>query len=227
MAERDASDLVLENVSVLSMDPTYDGRLTDVRVSGGRVVAVGAQAHATSPGAARRIDAGGAMLVPLMDATVQERWPTDGLPAVPTPGSEADFVVVTGGVSRHAALHQLVVPPPRLVLAVVGGRVVAEGGRSVVDHRTHARAVGADDPRWGTWRDRTGYLDQRLSPDGTYDETRAGRPRAYTGACWLYGDRIVYLDDSGFWAFGRFIADELHHAGFVMTLLSHARGERP
>lgn len=70
----------------------------------------------------------------------------------------------------------------------------------------------------GTWIDRTGYLHQALDPQGRYDETRAGRRHAWTGQYWVQGDRIVYLDDTGFWAFGEFDGEELHHAGYVMRL---------
>ena len=214
----DDQDLVLQGAAVLSTDPGYDGRVADVLVRGDRIAAVGAEAAREAGSSARLVDARGATVVPLMDATVRERWGSDD-PAAPGPGSEASFVVVAGAVSQHAALHQLVVPPSRLVVAVVDGRVVAEHGRPVVGHLAHAAATGRDDPRWGTWRDRTGFLDQHLLPDGRYAETRAGRPDAYTGACWLHRERIVYLDDTGFWAFGRFLHDELHHAGFVMDRL--------
>lgn len=207
---------MLRDVTVLSLDATYDGRTTDVCIEGDRVVAVGRDASESGLGAAAEVHANGATLVPLMDATVlgRERAPADR--AVPAPGARADLALVAGHVTRHAALHQLVVPPSRLLLAVIDGQVVAERGEPRLDHRSHARAVGGADPRWGTWVDRTGYLHQHLDPAGRYDETRAGRRNAFTGACWLYRDRIAYLDDSGFWAFGRFLGDELHHAGFVM-----------
>lgn len=208
--------LVLRDVTVLSLDTTYDGRTTDVCIVGDRVVAVGDVASGGAWGAAEEVRANGATLVPLMDATALGRPPRPPGVAVPAPGSRADLALVAGHVTRHAALHQLVVPPSRLLLAVIDGQVVAERGEPLVDHRSHARAVGVGDPRWGTWVDRTGYLHQHLHPSGRYDETRAGRRNAFTGACWLYRDRIAYLDDSGFWAFGRFLGNELHHAGFVM-----------
>jgi hypothetical protein len=215
MADGHDTELLVRDARVLSLDPAYDGRVSSIRVVGDRIAAVSDAGLATGPRSVE-IPAAGATLVPLMDDTVLRSRGADGVPPVPAPGSPADFVVVSGGVTRRAALRQLVVTPERLLLAVVDGQVVARGGDPLVDSRTHAEAVGAHDPRWGTWVDRTDYLHQHLHADGRYDETRAGRPNAFTGAFWLYRTRIVYLDDSGFWAFGQFVDDELHHAGFVM-----------
>lgn len=215
MADEHDTELLVRDVRILSLDPAYDGRVSSVRVVGERITAV-TDSELPAGSQTLEIPAAGATLVPLLDATVLSEHPErDGSP-VPNPGSQASFVVVAGGVTRSAALHQLVVTPERLVLAVVDGQIVARDGEPIVDSRAHADAVGALDPRWGTWVDRTGYLHQHLRSAGRYDETRAGRPNAYMGAFWLYRDRIVYLDDSGFWAFGRFVDEELHHAGFVM-----------
>ena len=216
MADEHDTELLVRDARILSLDPAYDGRVSSVRVVGERIAAV-TDSGLLAPGPrALEIPAAGATLVPMLDATVLSEHPErDGSP-VPNPGSQASFVVVTGGVTRSAALHQLVVTPGHLVLAVVDGKIVARDGAPIVDSRAHADAVGALDPRWGTWVDRTDYLHQHLHSTGRYDETRAGRRNAYTGAFWLYRNRIVYLDDSGFWAFGRFVDEELHHAGFVM-----------
>lgn len=59
-------------------------------------------------------------------------------------------------------------------------------------------------------------MTQHLTSDGRHSETRGGRRNAYAGQFWLTGDRITYLDDSGFWAFGQFHRGVLHHAGFVL-----------
>lgn len=215
MEDEHDTELLVRDARILSLDPAYDGRVSSIRVVGERIAAV-ADAGLAAGSPALEIPAAGATLVPLLDATVLSEHPgRDGSP-VPTPGSQASFVVVAGGVTRSAALHQLVVAPEHLVLAVVDGQIVARDGEPIVDSRAHADAVGALDPRWGTWVDRTGYLHQHLHSIGRYDETRAGRRNAYMGAFWLYRNRIVYLDDSGFWAFGRFVDEELHHAGFVM-----------
>ena len=72
----------------------------------------------------------------------------------------------------------------------------------------------ADSPYLGEWVDaRTGVV-QELGADGRYDETRNGRRHAYQGQFWIAGDAIVYCDDLGFWAYGRFDGDVLHHAEF-------------
>ncbi|MBC8091790.1 MAG: Atu4866 domain-containing protein, partial [Pseudonocardia sp.] len=73
-------------------------------------------------------------------------------------------------------------------------------------------------PHIGVWVDRTDFLHQELTADGRYDETLGGRPHAFRGRYWVDGDRVDYLDDLGFWAFGEFNGDELHHAGYVMGL---------
>ena len=168
-------ELVLQHVSVLSTDPALNGQVTDVRVRDDRIAAVGSPAMSEASPSAQLVNVQGATLVPLMDASVRERWTTDSPPPVPAPGSRADFVVVSGTVSMHAALHQLVVPPSSLVMAVVDGCVVAKHGRPTADHRQRAAEVGERDARWGVWRDSTGYLDQRLSPDGRTRLERGSR----------------------------------------------------
>ncbi len=83
--------------------------------------------------------------------------------------------------------------------------------------RSTVPTVGASasvSPYLGMWVDRTGYLHQELTADGRYDETRAGRKHAYRGRFWITGDRIVYLDDQGFWAYGEFLDGVPHHAGY-------------
>jgi len=72
----------------------------------------------------------------------------------------------------------------------------------------------SDSPHLGVWvDDRTGVI-QELTPDGRYDETRGGRRHAYQGNFWIVGDHIVYHDDVGFWAYGRFEGGLLLHAEF-------------
>ncbi|GAA1879620.1 hypothetical protein GCM10009753_03600 [Streptantibioticus ferralitis] len=45
----------------------------------------------------------------------------------------------------------------------------------------------------------------------------SARPSAYQGRSWIDGTRIDYLDDLGFWAFGEFDGEVLHHAGYRFT----------
>ncbi|GAA4972148.1 Atu4866 domain-containing protein [Actinoplanes utahensis] len=76
--------------------------------------------------------------------------------------------------------------------------------------------------------DRPGrWLHQELLAEGRYDETRGGRRHAYTGRHRLDGDRIDYLDDSGFYAIGSFLGEELYHAEFVMRHGGGGRGTPP
>jgi hypothetical protein len=91
------------------------------------------------------------------------------------------------------------------------GEVVVRNGRPL------DRTPNPSGARTGVWVDRAGWLHQHLLPEGRYDETRGGRRHAYTGRYWLDGDRIDYLDDSGFYAFGDFIGDDLYHAEFVLS----------
>jgi len=76
------------------------------------------------------------------------------------------------------------------------------------------RGRPAGDSRIGVWIDRSGHLIQELRPDGRYSETHGSRRDAYTGCYWLDGDRVDYLDDLGFYAFGDFVDGELLHAEF-------------
>ncbi|MFJ4188239.1 Atu4866 domain-containing protein [Kitasatospora sp. NPDC089509] len=43
------------------------------------------------------------------------------------------------------------------------------------------------------------------------------RLSAYQGSYWITGNRIDYLDDLGFWAYGEFQDGILHHAGYRFT----------
>ncbi|WP_249352010.1 Atu4866 domain-containing protein [Nocardiopsis akebiae] len=73
----------------------------------------------------------------------------------------------------------------------------------------------ADSPYPGMRIDETGLIRRGPTADGRYDETRGGRPHACQGSFWIEGDHIVYRDDLGLWAYGRFADDVLRHAGYV------------
>ncbi|GGK00594.1 hypothetical protein GCM10011583_35060 [Streptomyces camponoticapitis] len=143
-----------------------------------------------------------------------------------TPGNTTDFLVVPDELAADVpdAVATLMTRPRQVRALVVAGRPVLWAGTDVPGRST-APEVGipaAEDltgsPRVGVWIDRNDFLHQVLTPDGRYDETRGGRPHAYQGRYWIDGDRIDYLDDLGFWAYGEFRSDELHHAGYVMKL---------
>ncbi|MBT0769533.1 Atu4866 domain-containing protein [Kineosporia sp. J2-2] len=206
-----STDLLITGVSILTLTGPAGPAATDVSVTGGRVTAVGGPREP----ARRTIDGAGAVLVPLADRTVEE-----GRPAAErfrdkeiAAGNAATFVLVDRPVSRGEALDQLVVRPAGLRAVVLAGEVVVGPGGEPV---TGIGPLAPADPRLGTWIDRSGYLHQALDAQGRYDETRAGRRHAWQGRYWVGGDRIVYLDDTGFWAFGEFVRGELHHAGYVM-----------
>ncbi|GAB7037453.1 MULTISPECIES: Atu4866 domain-containing protein [Catenuloplanes] len=117
-------------------------------------------------------------------------------------GNPATFAVLRAGPPEMAVLW------PRDATFVVDGVTVP-----AVD-----TAPGpSSSPHLGTWIDSTGYIHQHLTADGRYDETRGGRPHAYRGAFRIYDDHIVYRDDLGFWAYGRFDGGVLHHAGYTFT----------
>jgi hypothetical protein len=65
------------------------------------------------------------------------------------------------------------------------------------------------------WVTADGHIRQELLADGRYDEARGARESAYTGSYRVVGNRIEYVDDTGFTADGTFDADVLHHGGYV------------
>ncbi|MEV7284946.1 Atu4866 domain-containing protein [Streptomyces sp. NPDC093252] len=143
-----------------------------------------------------------------------------------TPGATTDFAVVPDALAADVASAVAVVltAPEQVRALVAAGRPVLWAGADVPGRATAPEAgiPAAEDltgsPRVGVWIDRNDFLHQELTPDGRYDETRGGRPHAYQGRYWIDGDRIDYLDDLGFWAYGEFRDNELHHAGYVMKL---------
>ncbi len=184
----------------------------DLHVVGERLAAEPAR-----PGTAA-VAADGAYAVPLLvDSAVVQLPPTrrDGYDLVP--GNPATFAVVRRPVTEAQVRRMLVVDPRDLLAVWVAGHLEAwdggptrPSGQDVADPAVHATWVG-------TWHDPHRGLQQHLRPDGRYSETRGGRADAYTGRYWVHADRITYLDDSGFWAFGQLVDGVLHHAGFVMT----------
>lgn len=73
----------------------------------------------------------------------------------------------------------------------------------------------ATHPYLGMWVTADGHIRQELLPDGRYDEARGRRQSAYTGSYEVSGNRIDYVDDTGFTADGTFDGDVLHHGGYV------------
>lgn len=78
-------------------------------------------------------------------------------------------------------------------------------------------ARAAPHPYVGMWVTGDGHVRHRLLPDGRYDEARGTRESAYRGRYTVTGNRIDYVDDTGFTADGVFVEqDVLHHAGMVL-----------
>lgn len=159
----------------------------DLLVDGGRIVAAG---PGTPPAGATVTDCTGRMIAPLFAGPI-------------VAGGPATFAVIPAGELETAVLW-----PSRNLTLVSGGVVVPAV--------TEAPGPSASQ-HLGTWVDSTGFIHQHLTADGRYDETRGGRRHAYRGAFRIDGDRIVYRDDLGFWAYGRFGDGVLHHGGYTFT----------
>ncbi|WP_070160916.1 Atu4866 domain-containing protein [Nesterenkonia sp. PF2B19] len=161
------------------------------------------------------IEAAGCSVVPLLVDTVFE---TASPPAAESfdlmAGHPATFAVIRGTADTSAIRNMLVVSPRDLVAVVVHGELVVRQGQPV--RPAGIDGLSAGDARLGAWTDPRRDMTQYLTADGRYSETRSGRRNAYTGRFWLDEDRITYLDDTGFWAFGQYHDGTLHHAGFVL-----------
>nr|WP_093944490.1 Atu4866 domain-containing protein [Actinoalloteichus hoggarensis] len=136
------------------------------------------------------------------------------------PGGEANLLVLAdaGTATIPAAVVRLAAEPAVLGAALDRGEIVHWGGRPRRGREASPPAAvwQVDERRVGTWIDETGFLHQHLDADGRYDETRGGREHAFQGRYRIDGDRIDYQDDLGFWAFGTFTGDVLHHAGYTL-----------
>lgn len=161
------------------------------------------------------IEAEGCSLVPLLvDTVFADPKPPAAASFDLVAGNPATFAVIRGSVRTSSIRNMLVVSPQDLTAVVVHGQLVARHGRPQLASARHS--LEENDARLGVWRDPQCDMVQYLSPNGRYSETRNGRRDAFTGRFWLTEDRITYLDDAGFWAFGQYHRGILHHAGFVL-----------
>lgn len=213
------------------MDPLI-GTMTgaDVLLVGALVVGVGPGiVTAAADDNAIVVDCTGATIVPAVVDTVAltgGRAHRADHVATLTPGNSGDLLVVPDEFAPDVAgaLATLLSRPDRVRALVAAGRPTLWAGEESPARQTSSEPgmPPAGDltgsPRVGVWIDTEDFLHQELTADGRYDETRGGRPHAYQGRYWIDGDRIDYLDDLGFWAFGEFRGDELHHAGYTMRL---------
>jgi hypothetical protein len=95
--------------------------------------------------------------------------------------------------------------------AVQPGHTIETGTRSTeeIETMTTHRFVGM-------WVTADGHIRHELLPNGRYDEQRGSRRSAYQGRYTITGNRIDYVDDTGFTADGEFIDGVLHHAGMLL-----------
>lgn len=174
------------------------------------------------------IDCAGMVIVPMvMDARAVLGLNEDRSSDVGTlwPGNTGSFAIVDAELARDAstAVATVLAQPESVAAIVIDGKVVLWNGERTVNaparpDRTHAGEVApSTSPYLGMWIDESDFLHQELTADGRYDETRGGRPHAYQGNFWIDGDRIDYLDDFGFWAFGEFVDGVLHHGPYTLT----------
>lgn len=186
-----AGPLLFANATIHTLDPGLgDLGNADLLLAGDRIAGVG-------PGlptdGATVVGCGGLSIVPIAGFSDL------------APGSPATFAVID--THGRKAWEHLIWRPEHAVL------VMADG---VAQATTSSPAAPSDSPYVGMWVDESGFLHQELTPGGRYDETRGGRPHAYQGNFWIDGNRIVYLDDQGFWAYGEFRDGVLHHAGYIL-----------
>ena len=223
--------VLFTNARIVTMDPLI-GTMTgaDMLFVGDLIVGVGPGIiTAAQDDNAIVVDCTGMTIVPAVVDTVAlagGRGRRSEYVATLTPGNNTDFLVVPDELAADvpSAVATLVSHPEQVRALVAAGRPVRWSGTEISGGPTTPQAgiPAAPDltgsPRLGVWIDRQDFLHQELTADGRYDETRGGRPHAYQGRFWIDGDRIDYLDDLGFWAYGEFRGDELHHAGYVMKL---------
>ncbi|MFE7268691.1 Atu4866 domain-containing protein [Streptomyces sp. NPDC057592] len=231
LLNQEGRPVLFTNARILTMDPLI-GTLAgaDILFVGSLIVGVGPGiVTAAGDDNAIVVDAIGTTIVPAVVDTVAltgGRSRRSDYVATLAPGNATDFLVVPDEVADDipSAVATLLSRPEQVRACVAAGHPVLWAGTYVAGRDSTpvtglpAAADLTGSPRVGVWVDRNGFLYQELTADGRYDETRGGRPHAYQGRYWIDGDRIDYLDDLGFWAYGEFQGDELHHAGYVMKL---------
>ena len=219
--------ILYAGADVLTLDPvTGDMSAADVLVGGPTVVGVGpGLLTAAEDDGMFVVDCTGMTIVP----AVVDHLAALGLRAARAqrvgtlaPGMPATFAVIPTELATDlaTAVTTMVQHPERVVAFVADGVAQSWNGRPLHESAGDQDALQdpADSPYLGMWVDRTDFLHQELTADGRYDETRGGRPHAFQGRFWIDGDRIDYLDDLGFWAFGEFRGGVLYHAGYVLDV---------
>ncbi|MFI0795521.1 Atu4866 domain-containing protein [Micromonospora rubida] len=198
--------LLLVNATIETLDPVI-GEMTgaDLMIVGAEIVCVGPGLHtAAEDDNSIVVDCTGLTIVPILSPSVSSL----------APGNPATLAVVPSPSADDRA-ERVVRWPSQAAAIVVDGEFVLFNGVSRASFMP--AAPSSNSPYVGMWINSTGFIHQELTAEGRYDEARGGRPHAYEGSYWIDGDRIVYRDDLGFWAYGRFIDGVLHHAGYTFT----------
>jgi len=207
--------ILLAHGQVLTRDATLgDWADADVLVGGTVIVGVG-------PGLVSAAEDDGMVVIDCRGCVVMPSG-TDSRPRL-TPGEPATIAVYRLSDPDCASLKPAVDRPGHLDLLLIDGTLAMWGGVAIPGMTMPEQGVSLrlvevanDAPQLGLWSDERGFLRQRLLPNGRYVEARGEREDAYRGRFWIDGDRIDYLDDEGFWAFGIFVNDQLHHAGYIL-----------
>ncbi|WP_247703850.1 Atu4866 domain-containing protein [Streptomyces sp. RK76] len=212
--------LLLTGGTVITGNPLLgDWQNADVLIGGTVVVGIG-PGLLTAAGDDNMIviDCTGTLVLP---AAADFTTPHAG--ATLTPGQRADIAVLRLADTPGTPAGAIPARGTHLDILLTGGQVHLYDGRPLDTASTTGQAPEGEPahdpahPFLGVWVDDNDFVRQELLPDGRYDEARGNRPSAYQGRYWITGNRIDYLDDLGFWAFGEFRDGHLHHAGYRFT----------
>ena len=120
-------------------------------------------------------------------------------------------------LNRCGVLACLVLGAPAAVAAAPNPTAVQPG--NPIETRTHSTEeieTLTTNRFVGMWVTADGHIRHELLPNGRYDEQRGSRRSAYQRRYTITGNRIDYVDDTGFTADGEFIDGILHHAGMLL-----------
>ena len=211
--------LLLTGGTVITMNSVMgDWQTADVLIVGSVIVGVGpGLLTAAADDRSIVIDCTGMMVMPAVSDYLSPK-DSESL----TPGHAAAIAVVRMNDTDTSTIASAG-RPGHLDILLREGEVLVWDGQPVAG-QTDGEATAAtsfktnpDSTRIGMWTDENDFVRQELLPDGRYDEARGDRPSAYQGQYWINGNRIDYLDDLGFWAYGEFSGDKLLHAGYRFT----------
>ncbi|ATE55950.1 Atu4866 domain-containing protein [Actinosynnema pretiosum] len=206
---RSGTPLLFTGATTHTLDPSLGSLTGGLLVEGGTITGVDVDAH---PGA-HVVDCSGLVIVPAAVDGIDLPGRHEHRLHPLTRGNPATFALVRGG----AELESVIWWPRRAAAVVVEGEFAFLAGRRLLPPPAGATTPVHTEsgPHLGTWTDKTQDVVQELTPDGRYTEARNGVRDAYQGAFWLAHDHIAYRDDLGFWAYGTFRDEVLHHAHFT------------